>query len=229
MLQGPSRYPKTPHWPWSETVHRDDSYHQDPEFFLDKEVVVTEKIDGGNTALYRGEVYARSTLRPSHDGWMAMVRKNHAWKVDRDTEWLTLFGEDIAARHSISYTIPMDETFYLFAARISVEQVDDIFCSWDGVESYAKHYDLPTVPVIFKGSFSKIKDITEFFIEERKKHSAFGPEKEGFVMRTADSFPANDFSQNVAKFVRAKHVQTDEHWTRNWQWNILTSPTSQQD
>ena len=66
--------PATPHWPWSEKVHRDDSYHENPRFFLDKQVVVTEKLDGGNTSLYEGGVYARSTSVPAVHGSFAMVK-----------------------------------------------------------------------------------------------------------------------------------------------------------
>jgi hypothetical protein len=46
--------------------------------------------------------------------------------------------------------------------------------------------------------------------------SALGGIREGFVVRTEASFMEDDFGQNVLKYVRANHVQTDEHWTRNW-------------
>lgn len=29
-------------------------------------------------------------------------------------------------------------------------------------------------------------------------------------------FHNDDFAENVMKWVRKDHVQTDEHWTRNW-------------
>lgn len=48
-----------------------------------------------------------------------------------------------------------------------------------------------------------------------------GLQKEGVVVRTRDSFDNNDFATHVAKFVRIGHVQTDEHWTRNWKRAIL--------
>lgn len=35
-------------------------------------------------------------------------------------------------------------------------------------------------------------------------------------MRIADEFYTEDFPKYVCKFVRANHVQTDEHWTKNW-------------
>lgn len=36
--------------------------------------------------------------------------------------------------------------------------------------------------------------------------------KEGFVMRRVCSSDFNSFGRNVVKYVRANHVQTDEHW-----------------
>jgi hypothetical protein len=42
--------------------------------------------------------------------------------------------------------------------------------------------------------------------------SQFGPEQEGYVVRNTSSFLLRDFEQNVAKFVREGHVQTDKHW-----------------
>lgn len=42
--------------------------------------------------------------------------------------------------------------------------------------------------------------------------SKFGGEQEGYVVRNANEFPVEKFSSCVAKFVRAQHVQTDDHW-----------------
>ena len=43
-----------------------------------------------------------------------------------------------------------------------------------------------------------------------------GGEREGVVLRLERGFPAAEFQDNVCKSVRVGHVQTDEHWTRNW-------------
>jgi len=224
-MNHPPKYLRTPHWPDSETVHRDDTYHLDPEFFVDKDVVVTEKLDGGCTALWDGEVYARSTTQPSHAGWMAMVRKHHAWKT-RDTEidpYLTFYGEDIYGIHSIEYApVREDQTFRMFALRHSEPGQTDYFHSWDTVEIMAERMDILPVPVRFRGVFESTKAITKWFQDEIKLGSILGDTCEGFVIRTQSGFNAEDFSTNVAKYVRAKHVQTNEHWTRNWQPCKLT-------
>ena len=68
---------------------------------MGERVVVTEKLDGGNTLLHAGKVYARSVLVPSEGPWMAMVKKHHAWKVNEPDVWI--YGEDIYGVHSIEY------------------------------------------------------------------------------------------------------------------------------
>ena len=40
---------------------------------------------------------------------------------------------------------------------------------------------------------------------------------EGYVLRNYYEFPCEKFKNNVMKYVRAGHVQTNEHWTKHWQ------------
>lgn len=216
-MEHPPKYPSTPHWPESEKLHRDDTYHTDPEHFVGKDIVITEKLDGGNTCLWGGEVYARSVAAPSRDGWMAMVRKHHAWKVAHATR-LSFYGEDLYGIHSIEYdALPEDRTFNLFAIfGLDDKDHDHRVFSWESVETLGRYYNLPVAPLAYTGKFHSVEAITQWFKEVLKKPSHFGPEKEGFVMRIADGFPLSEFSQNVCKYVRANHVQTDQHWRRNW-------------
>ena len=76
-LLADAKCPSTPYWPWSPTIGRGDDVHTDPERFAGEEIVATEKLDGGNTLLHAGAVYARSVAAPSTGKWMAMV-KHHA-------------------------------------------------------------------------------------------------------------------------------------------------------
>ena len=46
-----AKYPSTPNWPWSPSIGRGDDMHADPDRFVGEDVVVTEKLDGGNTLL----------------------------------------------------------------------------------------------------------------------------------------------------------------------------------
>ena len=75
------KYPRTPYWPYSPAGPRDDDELADAARFAGRPIVITEKLDGSNTLLYQGEVYARSVSAPATGKWLAMVRKHHAWKV----------------------------------------------------------------------------------------------------------------------------------------------------
>ena len=110
------RYPRTPYWPWSPTIGRNEIVHANPDRFVGEDVVATEKLDGGNTLLHAGRVYARSVSAPSEGKWMAMVKKHHAWKVSEPDVYL--YGEDIYGVHSIAYEpVAEHETFRAFALR----------------------------------------------------------------------------------------------------------------
>ena len=215
-MKTPPKYPSTLHWPFSETVHRDDTISPYCESFLSVPVVVTEKIDGGNTCLYRGEVYARSVASPCREGWMGMVRKHHGWKTSgsRFSDY-AYYGEDIFGIHSIEYEpVREEDTYHLFAVR---QTSQDYWCSWSTVEDAARELDMKVAPVIFRGVLYSVEDITDFFREELQKPSCIGGDREGFVMRHEFGFMHNEFNKSVCKYVRPNHVQTDQHWRRNWQ------------
>jgi hypothetical protein len=212
MSSHPPKYPSSPHWVTSPEVHRDDSTHQDPEFFLGKEVGISEKLDGGNTCLNAGEVYARSTGQPATQGWFAMVKKHHAWKTTDVDPNISIYGEDLYGIHSIVYDpLKEDETYRVFNIR---EQ--DVWMGLDQREAFARSLGFLTVPLLFRGTFTSVKEITKWFESHINQPSALGPQREGFVMQLTEPFHTDDFSKSVAKYVRKGHVQTDQHWTRNW-------------
>ena len=206
-----AKYPSTPYWPWSPAIGREDDVHRNPARFLEDAVVVTEKLDGGNTLLHAGRVYARSVSAPSEDRWMAMVKKHHAWKVNEPDVYL--YGEDIYGVHSIAYgPVAEYETFYAFALR----DADGRFAAFADVESYAKRREIPVVPVLFRGRFGSVEEMRDFVARAHEEPSVLGGEREGVVLRLARAFPAGELEDNVCKSVRVGHVQTDEHWTRKW-------------
>lgn len=88
--------------------------------------------------------------------------------------------------------------------------------SYDEMVEEAERLGLKTPALLFRGKFETITDIKKWMEREIRVPSAYGERREGFVLRVADEFPISEFDQNVAKFVRANHVQTDEHWTKNW-------------
>ncbi len=216
-------YPHTPHWPKSLSVHRDDSYHCDPSFFVGKPVVITEKMDGGITQIAEHRVYARSSNAPTAQPWFSYVKSVTLPKLYNVPPHLLIIGEDLYGVHSIIYD-PLPDTFFLFhvldreIGNINSDRTEnDRYWSWNAVSNFARQFGLNTVPVLFEGEFETEDEVSKWFFDHIEQKSAYGPVCEGFVMRTAAGFAFKDFGTNVCKFVRANHVQTNEHWTKNWQ------------
>ena len=205
------KYPRTPYWPFSPTIGRGDTLHADPERFVGHPVVVTEKLDGSNVLLHQGKVYGRSVADEAANKWMAMVKKHHAWKVTEPDAYL--YGEDIYGVHSIEYgAVREDETFHAFALR----DANGGFRSMAALERFATERSIPVVPVIFRGVFASVAEMRVFLEHEQAQRSVLGGEREGTVVRIAEGFASAEFARNVFKSVRRDHVQTDQHWTRNW-------------
>ncbi len=205
------KYPGTPYWPYSPTVGREGRVHPDPGHFVGVPVVVTEKLDGSNVLLHRGRAFGRSVSAPSDAKWMSMVKKHHAWKVTGPDVYL--YGEDIYGVHSIVYgPVREDRTFHAFALRDET----GAFASFAGLEAYAGRHGIPVVPVLFKGIFDSVAAVRAFLERAHGEVSVLGGEREGAVVRLAKGFTESQFSLNVCKSVRAGHVHSDEHWTRNW-------------
>ncbi len=205
------KYPRTPYWPYSPAHSRDGDALADPTRFVGGAVVVPEKLDGSNTLLHEGDVYARSVSAPATAKWLGMVRKHHAWKVTGSDVFL--YGEEIYGVHSIAYDpVPEDATFYAFALRYG----DGSFASFREMADYARSRAIPVVPVLFEGTFGSVQQVRDFVSEAHAQPSALGGEREGVVLRLAAGFPAADFEHCVCKSVRVGHVQSDEHWSKRW-------------
>jgi hypothetical protein len=215
-------YPKTPHWPESLSVHRGDHYHDNPEWFLGRPVVITEKLDGGVTGIRSSKVYARSSEKTASQPWFDYVKSRTVPKLHSVSDNLVVWGEDLYGVHSISYN-PLPDSFFLFHIldrdpefAETPDTHNDHFWAWDNVKTFARGYELQHVPVLFEGSFTQIDQITNWFMENITQPSMYGPVCEGFVLRVAEGFAFDSFAQNVAKFVRKGHVTTDQRWEYNW-------------
>ena len=206
------KYPRTPYWPTSPSIAPGDRVIGDVEIFTKVSVVITEKLDGSNTTLYKGEATTRSGDSPA---WLGMAKKHHAWKMfDSD---VYLYGEDIYGIHSIEYDpVEEDHTFYAFAAREGTR-----FMSWYETVNFATRMDIPTVPELYRGRLHSVEEIDRLLEKLHGQESMIGGEREGLVLRIAYPFDASQFSKMVCKSVRPNHVQTDEHWTKNWKNCII--------
>jgi len=206
-----SKYARTYHLPWSPGATSDDKISSDISSLIGKEIVITEKLDGENTGMTNDGVYARSHATFTTSAWSREVRQIHDTKVRGQLEdSVFLFGENMEGVHSIEYS-NLESYFYLFGVRDN-----NIWVPWSGVEEYSYLLDIPTVPVLFKGVVNSEKELRTIIDELVNQASDIGGEREGIVVRTAGMFHNDDFSENVVKWVRKDHVQTDDHWTRNW-------------
>jgi len=198
-----TKYPRTPHLPWSEGATSDDVFLNIPVTIGGKEVVVTEKLDGECTSMYHDKIHARSIDSRNHPS-RHMVKALWAEKIkDNISDTIKITGENCFAKHSIYYD-SLPSVFMVF----SVFTADsDWYFEWDDVIEWCKMFDLKTVPVLYRGMWDP-KKIKACYTGK----SLYGDMQEGYVVRLTDRFDVNDFSKSVAKFVRKNHVQTDEHW-----------------
>jgi RNA ligase len=202
------KYSRTYHFPFSQGATNDDRVQANWKQLLDKELVMTEKLDGENTCVKDLGVFARSHAAPTINPWAKNMQA--IWtRLKSDLGNLEIFGENLFGVHSIEYE-HLTDYFFVFAIRQG-----DEWLSWNEIEEYCFFFDLKTVPIVKIGHFQET-EILPTIETELMKGSAFGGACEGFVFRNKDRFHVNDFSTNVLKYVRKNHVQTDEHWTKNW-------------
>lgn len=197
------KYPRTLHVPWSPGTTNDDKIAK--EVFL-KDFVITEKMDGECTTIYSdGYVHARSTTYSPH--WSRSRVKQLASEITNKLPiGYRLVGENVYAKHSIKYTNLQNKHgenwfFQLFAV---VDQVFGVL-SWELTKNWAEYLEIPHVPVL--------KEVYNYTREELDKGIVQLPENyEGYVIRNIHGFNYRDHQENVFKYVRSGHVQTDQHW-----------------
>jgi hypothetical protein len=90
------------------------------------------------------------------------------------------------------------------------------YISHADVLAWSENNNMKVAPMIYEGKIESMEWLESYLADELKKESDLGGEREGFVVRVKDSFHKDHFSSNVFKYVRKGHVQTDEHWSRNW-------------
>lgn len=227
-----TKYPRTMNFPWSESNSSDDVWWKDARFLEGQEVVMTEKMDGECTTIYPdGHVHARSVDTDRHPSrsWVKQLAAKVCYEMP--VGW-RLCGENLYAYHSIFYT-DLPSYFLVFG----IYDGDNRCLPWSEVEEICALLDLHTVPVIYKGPWDEVKvrslwagkgayPTFESSVLNPKFPEDFRPcEAEGYVVRLAGGFPYERFATSCAKYVRANHVKTDQHWMeRPVVPNLLKAP-----
>lgn len=193
------RYPRTPHLPWSEGGTPDDVRAANVEGLCGRDVVVTEKLDGENTTLYRDHLHARSLDLAAHPS-RTWIKAFHDRVRHRIPDGWRVSGEGLFAKHALHYG-ELESFFYV----LSVWRDDDRCLDWDTTVAFAKRLGAPTPRVLYRGCFDapRIRALTF----DRAT-------SEGYVVRASGGFAREEFVARVAKFVRKDHVVATEHWAR---------------
>lgn len=215
------KYGRTWHYPFSPGTSSDDRIHLDYQQDLSRidTFIHTEKLDGENNCLSRYGVFARSHAAPTVSPWTRELRQR--WELlKNDLGDYEIFGENLYAIHSILYP-KIEQHYYVFGVREG-----DQWLSWEETVFIASCFDLPTVPVLLKGSGKEDPLVFERqLLELVQQPGTFGSidahtgkpcTMEGVVTRNMNAYGVDDFRNNVFKYVRKGHVKTDEHWIRNW-------------
>lgn len=191
------KYPRTPHLPWSPGASEDDVRLSACAGFEGRRVVVTEKMDGENTSLYRDGLHARS-LDSRHHPSRAHVKAWHATIAHEIPEGWRFCGENVYARHSIAYG-NLRGYFFLF----SVWTAENECLPWPETVEWAALLGCPVPEVFYQGLWNA----------ETVRRTTVDPAVcEGYVVRLEEGFPYARFAASVAKWVRPSHVTTDQHW-----------------
>jgi len=194
------KYPRTLHLPWSAGIQNDDRVMSNLAAFVGARVIVTEKMDGENTSLYRDHFHARSIDSQHHPSrnwcknfWAQMAHNiPEGWRV---------CGENLYAKHSIAY-----QALESFFNGFSVFNEYNKCLSWDDTVEWFELLGIQPVPILYDGIFE------EDVIQSLYKPTHDWHQCEGYVVRIADGFPYTAFNRSVAKYVRVAHVQTTKHW-----------------
>lgn len=193
------RYPRTLHFPFSRSRTDDDKVLTSVAHFHGREVVVTMKMDGENTSLYRDGYHARS-LDSRHHPSRDWVKAFHAGFAHDIPEGWRVCGENLYARHSLFY-----DALPSYFLGFSVWNDQNIALGWDETLEFFQLLGVTPVPLLYRGVFDEAL--------LRKLAADMDTSKnEGFVARLAGPIRYQDFARSAAKWVRAAHVQTDEHW-----------------
>lgn len=193
------KYPHTPHFHFSRSRTNDDRVLRGVDHFVGKEVVSTKKMDGENTSLYCDGFHARSIDSRHHASrdWMAAFHATIAHDIPPG--W-RICGENLYAKHSLFY-VDLPSYFMGF----SVWNDKNVALSWSDSLEFFELIGVEPVPEIYRGVFDEAMFKTMAKTWDTKTD-------EGFVVRLSEAVEFDDFEISFAKWVRAKHVQTNEHW-----------------
>lgn len=199
------KYPRTYHLPWSEVVSpKSDRVLSNIDHFIGKKVVVSIKMDGEQSSLYRKNYHARS-IDGRHHPSRSWLKNLHSTICCDIPEGWRVCGENLYAKHTIKYN-NLKSYFYVFSIWDECNRCLNI----KETKEWCDLLNLVHVPIIYEGIF-----FNEKYVKELYNSSYNNDPCEGYVVRLADSFYIKDFSKSVAKFVSRNFINDLDdrhHW-----------------
>lgn len=194
------KYPKTHYLPYSPGKASGDHFMPTThELEQARQVVVTEKMDGENTTIYRDGWHVRSINSipcQYHSFLQSCILPPFQYKIPED--W-RVCGEYLYVEHTIHYS-QLQSYFEVFSIWNK-----DVCLSWEMTKALAKQWGLVTVPELYIGKYNE-KQIAQIGAD------VVDAGGEGIVVRVANEFPFWNFAQCIGKYVRQNHVPTKVHW-----------------
>jgi hypothetical protein len=205
------KYPKTMHLLSSPNLQNDDRRIESMERLIGQEVVITEKLDGENTSFHFDKVHVRSEDEMERHPSRSIIKAIWGAVRYQIPPHIQIVGENLYAKHSIYYD-RLTDFFYVFAV---IDKERKVFLSVDDTLEWCNKLALYHVPILFRGHYGGEDD---FMVPAS---STYGDECEGYVVRDVKEIPVDEWKVRAAKYVRAKHVKTTEHWKTDWIPNKL--------
>lgn len=173
-----------------------------------------------NTDFFHARSINGEPNHPSFDWLKSEYHGNFKWHMPEN---YTVCCEYLYAKHSIHYS---NLESYLFVIGVR-DELNQLWLSWDDVTEFAEELKIPTVPVLeYYKTFNSVAELEKVTTKLATQHGAYGLQ-EGVVVRHAHAFKVEDFATKVGKWVRANHVETDEHWANQAIIkNLLSLPDS---
>lgn len=207
------KYPSTYYFNFSPSQYDESGRAEcvNTKDFLNVPLVATIKMDGSNAKLTRDYVASRNGSQANHKSF-DMLKAVHPTFKDKIPENVMVFGEWLYALHSIHYkdNLSLNAFFQVFG----VYNMDEcIWGGWEQVKTMADRLGFSTVPVIEVFEVEHEWQFVEKVSKMAEELVAQG--HEGLVVRNYYPFHYGQFEHFMGKYVRANHVQTDIHWTKN--------------
>lgn len=202
------KYNRTFHLPFSPGKGSDDKVAKNINSLLNKEIIITAKLDGSNFCMTVDGCFARSHGGPPTHRSFDFAKAFYGQIQANIPKHLAVFSEYCFAKHSIAYNL-LPHYINVFNI-LNIEKNE--WLSWDNVVVNSTLLNLPTVPCLFKGIVKSEKELKKIISDLMKEKEFGADEREGVVVRLASSFKDEDFSISTQKFVRKLHIKTNDHW-----------------